>query len=167
MSRELDPGAAGARLRLVVFVLDGQRYGLDLATTERVLAMVAVSPLPNTPAVVLGAINLHGEVVPVFDLRRRLGLPAASYGPAARLVVARTTRRTVAVAVDDVAGVTEVAADAVVPSHAVAPGTGHVSGIAPLPDGLLLVHDLDTFLSVDEERQLSGSLARSGHDARE
>lgn len=166
-TESLHAGGAGARFTLVVFLLDGRRYGLVLAATERVLPMVAVSPLPGAPDVVLGVIDLHGEVVPVFDLRRRLALPAVDYGPAARLVIARTTRRRVAVAVDDVPGVVEVVGDSIIDPDAVVPGIGHVAGIAALADGILLIHDLDSFLSIDEERQLSNSLNQEAREALE
>jgi purine-binding chemotaxis protein CheW len=152
---------SGSRpLRVVGFSLDRQRYGVGLASVERVLPMVAVSPLPGAPDAVLGAINLHGEVVPVLDIRRRLGFDGRDYGPAARLLVARTARRTVALPVDDVHGIMEIPAETVAPPETVLPGIGHVSGIGALADGLLLIHDLDTFLSIDEERQLDKSLAK-------
>lgn len=119
-------------LRLVVFTLDGQRYALPLATVERVLPMVAVSPLPQAPEIALGVINLHGQVLPVLDIRRRLGFPPRDFGLTAHLLVARTSRRTLAVPVDEVLGVREVAADAVAPPDAVLPGIGHVAGIVAL-----------------------------------
>lgn len=147
-------------LRITVFSVDSQRYGLPVAVTERVVPMVAVSPLPGAPAVVAGAINLHGDVVPVLDVRRRLGLAAREYGPAARLLVARSRLRVVALAVDDVAGVTDVDAKAVIPPETVLPGIEHVSGVAAVADGLILIHDLDAFFSLDEERQLAASLAK-------
>lgn len=150
-------------LSLVVFSVDRERYGLALASTERVLPMVAVSPLPGCPDAVLGAMNLHGEVVPVLDIRRRLGLDAVEYGPRARLLVARTARRLVALPVDDVLGVDEVPAEDVVPPDSVLPGIDQLSGIGALPDGLLLIHDLDNFLSVEEERQLDESIGRDDH----
>jgi purine-binding chemotaxis protein CheW len=68
--------------------------------------------------------------------------------------------RIVALPVDDVSGVAEVPVDSVVPPDAVLPGIGHVSGIAALADGLLLIHDLDTFLSIEEERQLAEALEK-------
>jgi purine-binding chemotaxis protein CheW len=104
-------------------------------------------------------INLHGDVVPVLDVRRRLGLAAREYGPAARLLVARSRLRVVALAVDDVVGVTHVEATAVKPPTAVLPGIEHVSGVVAVSDGLILIHDLDAFFSIDEERQLAASLA--------
>lgn len=159
-AQTLDLRGPSPLLRLVVFSLDRERYGLNLATTERVLPMVAVSPLPGCPDVVLGAINLHGDVVPVLDIRRRLGFDAGDYGPAARLLVARTARRIVALPVDDVIGVEELPAETVLPPDTVLPGIGHLSGIGALSDGLLLIHDLDTFLSMEEERQLDASLGK-------
>jgi hypothetical protein len=50
-------------VRLVVFRLEEQRYGLPLAAVERVLPMVAVATLPKAPAVVLGVINVGGRVI--------------------------------------------------------------------------------------------------------
>lgn len=145
-------------VRLVVFDLERQRYALHLSVVERVLPMVAVSPLPKAPAIALGVINLRGAVLPVLDLRRRLALPAREYGVTAHLVVARTSRRRVAMPVDEVLGVQEVAATAVVAPDVVLPGTAHVAGIATLPDGLLFIHDLDAFLSLNEEQQLTEAL---------
>lgn len=55
----LAPTLQSPVLRLVVFSIEGQRYALPLNDVERVLPMVAVSPLPQAPAVVLGVINLH------------------------------------------------------------------------------------------------------------
>ena len=148
----------GPVLRLVVFVVEGERYGLPLEVVERVLPMVAVSPLPKAPAVALGVIDVHGRVIPVVDVRGRFGHPPREYGITAHLLVARTSRRALALAVDAVQGVTELAPGAVIPPDHVLPGIGHVAGIAALPDGLLFIHDLDTFLSLDEERRLASAL---------
>jgi purine-binding chemotaxis protein CheW len=144
--------------QLVVFDLAGQRYALRLTVVERVLPMVAVSPLPKAPAIAFGVINIHGAVVPVVDIRRRLGFPARDYDLTTHLLVARTSRRRLAVPVDQVLGVSEITAEAVTPPDAVLPGMAHVAGIVTLPDGLLFIHDLDTFLSLDEEEQLTQAM---------
>ena len=145
-------------LRLVVFVIEGQRYALPLRAVERVLPIVAVSPLPKAPAVALGVINVHGQVIPVVDIRLRFGFPPRDYGLTAQLVVARTARRTLVVPVEEVLGVTEVATEGITSPDAVLPGIGHVAGIVTLADGLLFIHDLDTFLSLDEEQRLTEAL---------
>lgn len=152
----------GDVLALAVFVIEGQRYALPVTVVERVLPMVAVSPLPQAPAVVLGVISVHGQVVPVVDFRRRVGLAPRDYGVGSHLLVARTRRRALAIAVDEALGVRDVPPEAVTGADALLPGIGHVTGIVALPEGLLYVHDLETFLSLDEERGLSDALAGAG-----
>ena len=49
--------------QLVSFVIVEQQYALPLSVVERVLPMVAVSPLPHAPSIALGVINLHGQVI--------------------------------------------------------------------------------------------------------
>lgn len=151
--------AGGGVMRLTVFGIDSRRYALPVEASERVLPMVAISPLPGAPDVVVGAINLHGEIVPVLDVRRRLGLAPHEYGPEARLLVARSRLRIVALVVDEVFGVTDVDVSAVAPPERVLPGIEHVSGVAAVADGLILIQDLDRFFSLEEERRLDASLA--------
>jgi purine-binding chemotaxis protein CheW len=76
--------------------------------------------------------------------------------------VVRSSRRTLALPVDEALGVQEVPRETVTPAPAVLPGTRYVAGIVALSDGLLFIHDLDAFLSLDEEEQLDGSLRTIG-----
>ena len=147
---------------VVPFSLDGAWYALELGAVERVLPMAAVVPLPRTPEIVLGAFNLHGDVVPVVDVRRRLGLAPRGYALTARLLVARAGGRRLALPVDEVTGVREVDAGAVAAPAAVLPGLRHLKGIAALADGLLLIQDLEAFLSLDEQARLAAALEETG-----
>ena len=156
MSANSDP------LPLLLFRIEAQRYALPVAVVLRVLPMVAVSALPRAPDVALGVINLQGTVIPVLDIRRRFGLPPRDYGPRAHFIVARTARRTLGLPVDEVLGVTEVALHAVAPAAAVLPQTRYVEGIVALTDGVLLIHDLEAFLSLEEEQRLDKSLGEIG-----
>jgi len=154
------PGPAGS-LQLVTFLIDGTRYAVALSATERAFPMVAASAVPGAPPVVLGAVNIAGEVVPVVDLRRRLGLGPRSYGLGAHLLLLRTSRRPLAVAADEVQGVADIDGRSIAPRETVIPGLGPVAGIAALPDGLLFIYDIEAFLTQDEERQLGRALGRT------
>lgn len=145
-------------LQLVAFLIDGTRYAVSLAAAERVLRMVAVSPFPGAPEALLGAINLHGRPLAVVDLRRRVGLAAREYDLAAHLLIVSTPRRRLAIATDEVLGPVEIEAGAVAPPQAVLPGRGPLSGVAALPEGLLFIHDLEAFLTPDEERLVDRAL---------
>lgn len=147
--------------QVVVFTLDGQRLALPLSSVERALRAVAVTPLPGAPPVVLGVINAGGQVLPVVELRRRLGLPSPALGPDQRLLLARGGRRTLALVADSVAGVWDLEPSQVAqaePGLAFAP---HLRGVAKLPEGLLLIYDLEGFLSLEEEKQLQAALEGS------
>lgn len=150
--------AGASFLRLVAFRIDGARYAVSLADTEGVFSMVAVDPLPGAPAGLLGVINLHGRPIAVVDLRRRVGLAAHDYDLAAHLLIVSTPRRRLAIAADEVLGPVEIETGAVAPPQALAPGPGSLSGVAPLAEGLLFIHDLEAFLTPDEERLVDHAL---------
>jgi purine-binding chemotaxis protein CheW len=101
-----NPEAANAAsMALVFFRLGEQRYALRLDAVDRVIRAVAVTPVPETPAFVLGLVNLAGQLLPVFSLRRCLGLPDRPIRPEDQFVIARTSRLTVAMVVDEMQGV--------------------------------------------------------------
>ena len=144
--------------RAVLFTLDDQRYSIPLSTVERVVRMVAITSLPRAPALVLGMVNLQGRVIPVLNLRRRLRLPERDVAAADHLVIAHTARRTVALAVDAATGVLEYSMQQAVAAHDIVPGIECTEGVVKLVDGLVLIHDLDRFLSLDEDESLDRAL---------
>lgn len=139
---------------LVVFRLQGQRYALRLAVVERVVAVAEITLLPQAPVIVLGVINMGGRVVPVVDVQRRFGLPGRDIELSDRLIVARSSCRTVALLVQCVDGLIYCSQTQVEAAH-----DRYIEGVVKLADGLVLIHDLDTFLSPLEERTLQQALA--------
>lgn len=148
--------------RLLAFALDRQRYALPLSSVENSIRAVEITPLPKAPPIVKGVINVHGRVIPVIDVRKRFGLPQRELGPSDHLIIAHTPKRRVALVVDRVVGVMEKAEQDIVKAEAVVPHTGYVAGVLKLPDGLILIHDLAGFLSLDEETALNNALKESG-----
>lgn len=148
----------GSSPELVVFTLDEQRYALRRAAVERVVRAVEVTPLPEAPEIVLGMINAQGRIVPVVNVRKRFRLPEREVELSDQFIIARTSRRTVALVVDAVNDVVLCAEAQVVASEKILPGLEHVEGVLKLPDGMIFVHDLDRFLSLDEEQALAEAM---------
>jgi purine-binding chemotaxis protein CheW len=146
--------------RLVVFRLDAERYALPLAAVERVVRAVAVTPVPKGPDIVLGVIDIAGLVIPVLSLRRRFHLRERPIQLSDELAIVRTWQRTVALLMDGAEGVIERADGSIVQSGHIVPGLEHVSGVLQLDDGLVLIHDLDSCLSLEEGRMLDAALQR-------
>ncbi|WP_284735590.1 chemotaxis protein CheW [Dongia deserti] len=150
----------GLGTQLFVFGLEGHRYALHLETVDKVVPAVHVTPLPKAPEIITGIVNIHGEIVPVVDVRRRFALPPKPrLALSDRLVIARTRHRPVAVAADTVSGVLDCPDKDIIATGAVVPDSGYIEGVVRLRDGLILIHDLETFLSLDEEEALSRAIA--------
>jgi purine-binding chemotaxis protein CheW len=145
---------------LLVFTLDDQHYALQLAAVERTARMVEITPLPQAPVVVRGVITVHGRIIPVLDIRQRFHLPPRETLLSDQLLIARTKRRTVALIADSVVGVLEQAPQDMVDAGMILPGIDYLSGVVKLADGLIFIHDLDTFLSLEEELQLDTATSR-------
>lgn len=143
---------------LVIFTLDDQRYALPLHAARRVVRMVAITPLPNAPGIILGVLNFHGQVIPVINVRRRFRLPECKIALSDKLLVAHTAKRSVALVVDAVLDVIEYSAQKLIATDNILPNIAYVKGVVKLPDGLILIHDLDTFLSLEEESALDQAL---------
>ena len=146
--------------QLVAFTLNRQPYALRLASVRQVLRMVEVTPLPKAPEIVLGVVSLHGAVVPVLSIRRRLGLAEREANLSDQLIVADSACRIVALVVDAVIGVVERPTEEITEAETIVPGAQYVEGIASLDKDILFIHDLDLFLSPPEESQLHDALAK-------
>jgi purine-binding chemotaxis protein CheW len=143
---------------LVVFQLGEQRFALDVTVVERVVRAVEIAQLPDAPRGVRGVINLQGRIVPVFDLWSRLGQPARAVRAGDHLIVARTHSRTVALLVDSVVGVVRRSEAQITPAAEILPDIESISGVMKLDDSLVLVHDLERFLSIEDHEKLQLAL---------
>jgi purine-binding chemotaxis protein CheW len=148
-------------IKIVVFSLDDQQYALHLATVERVLSAVEVTPLPKAPEIVLGVINVQGAIIPVVNVRRRFHIPEREMRLGDQMLIARTARRVVALVADSVLKVVDVSEDDIIAPKDIVPGTSYLDGIVKLEDGIVLIHDLDKFLSLEEEAMLDETLSQS------
>jgi purine-binding chemotaxis protein CheW len=143
-----------------LFALDELRYAVYLSAVERVVRAVEITPLPKAPEIVLGVINVQGRVLPVLDIRKRFRLPAREMKPDDRFIIARTATRQVALVVDSVAGVHELTEAEMVSAKEALPFAQYLEGVVKLDGNLVLIHDLDQFLSLDEEKALDATLLK-------
>ena len=146
---------------ILVFETAGQRYGLAAADVREVLRAVLPTPIPNAPSIIEGVIDLRGTIVPVLDIRRRFRLPARPIEHTDHLIVARAGERLVALHADRAVELARLEASAVEQTENVLPGADYVAQIARFPDGLVLIHDLQSFLSAAEGEALSTALDAS------
>lgn len=143
---------------LLVFTLNDWRCALPLAAVAATHRAVAVTALPGAPYKVMGIINVRGTVLPAIDLRTCFGFARQPLSPDQHIVLGRTSRRPVALIVDGISGVIECAQDAVAAAGDVLPGLESIEGVVKLEDGMVLIHDLDRFLSLEEAAALDHAM---------
>jgi purine-binding chemotaxis protein CheW len=141
----------------VGFTLDEHRYALPLSVVERIVRVVEVTPLPKAPEIVLGIVNVQGQVLPVVNVRKRFRLPERPVDLSDQLIIAHSAKRAFALMVD-AADIIECSDQEVFPADRILPVMEYFDGVAKLEDGLVLIHDLDKFLSLEEEEALDGAL---------
>ena len=88
-------------LKLIIFKLGREEYGMDILKVQEIKRMMSITRVPSTPSFIKGVINLRGSVLPVIDLRTRLGLFEVELTEAARIIVVLVNEGVVGFIVDE------------------------------------------------------------------
>ncbi len=141
----------------VTFRLSDERFGINVMQVQEVLRWTDIAPVPGAPMYVLGIINLRGNVVTVMDTRQRFGMPPQEKDDSTRIVIIEAGKHEVGILVDSVAEVVYLK-DAEIET---APNVGnqessrYIQGVANRDDGLLILVDIDKFLTDEELNELT------------
>lgn len=142
----VDSGAAGGGARKVLtFSLGEEAYGVDILSLKEIRGWSPVTRIPQAPQAVLGVLNLRGAVVPVIDLRLRLGMSAAEFTPLTVIIVLSIStergHRECGIVVDKVMDVVDVELDRIKPAPEMASSHAGelLDGIATLDQQMLIL----------------------------
>lgn len=141
-------------INLIVFQLNNQRFALPLNVIERVVHVVEIHTLPKMPDYLHGIINVHGEVTPVINVRFLFGLKPKEVELSDRFIIATTSSLKIALLVDSTNEVVEFNENEIVNSDKFMYGKRYIKGVIKLKDGMVLINDIDEFLSPNELEQL-------------
>jgi purine-binding chemotaxis protein CheW len=143
--------------QLVVFELENEKYGVDIASVEGIIKMQEITRLPHAPEFIEGITNLRGTIVPVVDLRTRFGLPRKEPTRDTRIVIATMDSSKVGIIVDAVTQVIRVPDDKIEPppQMSVTINSAFIKNIAKLESELVILLDLGKVLSTEERESLA------------
>jgi purine-binding chemotaxis protein CheW len=79
--------------QVLTFFVEGAEYGVDILRVQEIRGWTQPVPLPNSPAYVRGVINIRGDIVPITDLRQRLGMATVQHGAMSAVIVLRAEDR--------------------------------------------------------------------------
>ncbi len=136
----------------VVFKVAGQFYGVDISLVLGIEKQMSIVPVPNSTAYVKGIINLRGEVVPVYSLKRKFGL--SDPGPTETMIIINVNENGIKIAleVDEVVEIDDINPEKIVnmPLIAKTPETKYLDRVAHVKDGLVILMDVNALLTEDE-----------------
>lgn len=97
--------------RFLTFLSDGLYFGVNTKNVIEIINNHKIRPLPMVPDYVRGIINLRGQVIPIIDMRLRMGKPFQEYTPKTCIVILEIESNTIGIIVDSVAQVVDIDLD--------------------------------------------------------
>jgi purine-binding chemotaxis protein CheW len=143
---------AGAN-QYLIFSLAGEKYGVPVLNVQEIKGNAPVTRVPNLPVEVMGVLNLRGAIVQIIDLRRKFGLPGASYDQFAAIVVLVVQGLTMGMIVDSVSEVVSVPEkDVQLPARFTSGvESAFLHGLAKIGDDLVILLNIETALLGGQE----------------
>jgi len=140
----------------VTFEVGGEIYGLPVGVVEEVLRVTTITRLPYAPAPVRGITQLRGRVLPVVDLRVRLGLPEAPVAPQNRIVVVSSRGRTLGLLADAARQVVKLLPSTMEapPREVTSERSDFIVAVCRRDESLMILLDVEKTLLLPEEEAL-------------
>jgi len=141
----------------VNLLLNNEKYGIDIMDIEEILRMIDITKVPKAPSFVEGIINIRGKVIPIVDLRRKLGLPSPDYTNSTRIIVVNLRGKQVGFIVDHVEEVLRVDGSLVdkAPASSTGVDSSYIRGVARLQTGMVIILNVHQIFAQDESSALS------------
>jgi purine-binding chemotaxis protein CheW len=154
-----DPGAVQQH---VIFHLGETLFGVEIHQMLRIVRLAPVTRVPHAPPFLEGVINDRGQVVPVVDLHKRLGLPVPGYDDRARILIAELGAQPVGMLVDAVAGIWRLPGESIQPppEKVAQVDSVYLTGVAHYRNRVIVLLDLGRVLTVQEIDELDAWQAR-------
>ena len=141
-------------VQVVAFKLRNEEYGFSILNVQEIKGLTDITRVPFAPDFIKGVINLRGSVLPVIDLKRRLGLEDTPYTSNTRIVIVQYEDVSVGMLVDAVTEVRTINGEDFDTTRSITSsndsGSKFISGIGKV-DGRLIIH-----LNISEIIGLSG-----------
>ena len=140
-------------MKILIFSVGEKDYGADITQVREVIRKRKVTPVPEAAAFVEGVISLRGRVIPLINLRKKLGMKSQEV-PSNRIVVTTIRNHWTGILVDQVADVVTVRPEDITKPDEVLHGASYLVGVTKWEGKLVLLVDLTGFLRGEESEGL-------------
>ena len=143
-------GSEASGQEYLVFTLGTEEYGIDILKVQEIRSYETVTRIANAPNFIKGVTNLRGVIVPIVDLRLKLGCATAEYNSFTVVIVLNVKNRVVGAVVDSVSDVLELNRDVIRPAPELSASTVNTSfimGIGAVAERMLILIDIEGLMS--------------------
>ena len=148
-----DAGAPSGEsvLEFLCFLISNEVYGINIMDIKEIIKPRETAEIPCAPLFISGVISLRGAIIPVIDLRVRLGFQSGEPTGRERILVIKNSTELSGLLVDEVLQVTQVPLDAVEEAPSVLDGVDHrfISGIGRMENRLMIMLDLEKIADIN------------------
>jgi len=143
--------AVEASEHLATFFLGREEYGVDVRLVQEIIRVSEITQVPRAPEFIKGVINLRGRIIPVVDLKRKLGLGDVEVTRQSRIVVVKIKERLIGLLVDGASQVLKVPISTIeaAPDEVTEIDTTAIRGVAKLTGRLIILMDLNKTLALE------------------
>ena len=133
----------------LTFRLGSEEYGIDILKVQEIRSYEPPTRIANAPDFIKGVVNLRGVIVPIVDLRLKLGCPSAEYNSFTVVIVLNVKNRVVGAVVDSVSDVLELGVDEIKPRPEVpaAMDARFITGLGKLGERMLILLDIEAMIT--------------------
>jgi purine-binding chemotaxis protein CheW len=156
-TRAEGPGRTAAGGEFLTFRLGEEEYGIDILRVQEIRSYEQPTRIANAPAFIKGVVNLRGVIVPIIDLRVKLGRETIEYNGFTVVVVLNLRGRVVGAVVDSVSDVLQLGSDSIKPAPELASSvdSAYITGIGTVRTGhgddkserMLILMDIEALMS--------------------
>ncbi len=143
--------------KFLTFFLGSEEYGLEILKVQEIIGMMPVTPVPRTPEYIKGVINLRGKIIPVVDLRMKLGMDSTEITDETCTIVVQVDKLQIGIIVDKVSEVLDIAGEDIdeAPSFGDNAISDYILGIGKSEGKVKLLLDIDKVLSTEDTQYLA------------
>lgn len=140
--------------QFVVFKLGNEEYGADIQNVTTIEKMLPITRVPKTPHYIKGVINLRGEIIPVIDIKAKLGLGSFEETEETRIIILQLKDISFGVIVDEVDEVLQLKEEAIenVSNFTNDLTLDYISGVGKVNDRIVSLLNFKKLIDVDEIR---------------
>ena len=140
-------------VQVAAFKLLKEEYGVNILNVQEIKVLTDITRVPFAPDYIKGVINLRGSVLPVIDLKHRIGLEDAPYTDATRIIIMKIGEFSIGMIVDAVTEVLTISGRDINPAKDVSDSTSNrfVSSIGNIDARLIIMLNLDEIVDLPED----------------